>query len=117
MNKINRQDIKRKIEILTLARDRIKLGNDNYICFAIRMAVYNKSTEWQKAGSEIIKYIDTALNADTNIESVNFGSINTLGGWQLDNMCNLGKNGIKMRDCRMQWIDWMINCYKEDFKV
>lgn len=107
------KDIKDKIRLLKLVRTRINNQNEFYICNAT-FRLGEEKPELAKAGGQIRSYIRTALNADSNINEIHFGGICTLDNW-------IGRYRRDYTDgsraARLQWIDWMINCYEEYYKV
>lgn len=96
------KEVENKIKLLKLVRNRIENGYEFYICNASKKVAAN-NTSLKTADQQIRSYIMKALNTYT------------LDDWILTHQPK-SEYINKMKQARLMWIDWMINCYMEDNK-
>lgn len=111
------KNIKHKIKLLKLVRERIESQNEYFIRNAIyRITAESKYKELFDAGVYLVEYISQSLNAQC--KKWNDDVITTLDVWIKHYRPEQYERGfgIQIRQSRLDWIDWMINCYEEDFK-
>lgn len=102
MDKIN--EFALKIQILNLAKKRLKSENSHYVCHAIRdstaYSIDHDKIDIAKAKSDLLRYISKELENHY-----------TLGIWIKDNRPDFQLNALT--EYRIQWIDWMIEQYED----
>lgn len=110
--KVNKE-VKNKIKLLELVKNRIEKGYDCFICNATR-SIARRHTELKQADEQIRGYIRKAMSADSPDYRIN-PIFYTLDDWLL---CHQPKSEYRfeLKQARLMWIDWMINCYLEDNK-
>lgn len=96
----------RMIQALLLVKAAIaaRAGQTNWICHAL-INVTDSQPHLRTAAIQLMEYITASLD----------GEGITLGGW-LFARDKVFRSEAELRACRLQWIDWMINCLKEDMK-
>lgn len=99
-----------KIKVLQLARavvarPKYKAG----LCYALSLACSNQRQLWP-AAAHMKKYVTRVLGPNMFLE----GWLRRNAGVQVYHSYDTPRNRRKMRATRLAWIDWMIQCYKED---
>jgi hypothetical protein len=107
-----------KIKMLQGARRRIRTGHTRFVCYAItneRESMLLKN--WELAGQashDLKRYIEKVLGLSAYLD-----------GWIARKRPKINKTfknrpqdqvQTRMRAIRIQWIDWMIDCLKEDLQ-
>jgi hypothetical protein len=94
-----------KIEVLQRARKKFKTGMYPGICSAI-FSSYNC---WHE------RHLDAAGMALTDYISESLGNRAAyLGQWLSVDRPQLSRSDKNMKKYRLQWIDWMLSCLRED---
>lgn len=101
--------IPEKITILNQAKEEIRKGYSTGLCNAISSAKmevkYVEGADYEtisQAAMELSSYVQRVLNMNS-----------WLPGWQKENGFER-RSVAQQRQDRMDWIDWMIKCYRED---
>ena len=97
-------DFRTKIDILVEARLRIKSGSDNFVCFAIYKAADDMLLGLDRA-RELREYIMRQIKPYSN-----------LADWARHKRPKFSRDESSMRDHRVQWIEWMIQQYRDQIK-
>jgi hypothetical protein len=93
-----------KIEVLQRARKKIKSGEFRGICAAIYWSYYlTEESKYRLAANNLRDYISKRL-----------GNYVYLDQWLERDQPELSRNANSMKRYRLQWIDWMLSCLRED---
>lgn len=95
------QHIKLKIKLLTEAKEYIKTGRCQGICSALQLSGMRHITAHRNARRQLLAYISQSLVGYLWLE-----------GWQSYHKFR-GRSELRVRQDRLDWIDWMIADYKK----
>lgn len=95
------QHIKLKIKLLTEAKEYVTTGRAIGICTAIRMSGQRNTTAHRNARTQLLSYISKSLCGYLWLER-----------WQSAKKFR-GRSELRVRQDRMDWIDWMIADYQK----
>lgn len=103
-NRLKIEDFKAKIDILVKARLRIKSGSDNFVCFAVHKAADDMRLGLDRA-RELREYIMRQIKPYSNLDD-----------WVRHKRSKFNRDKNSMCDHRVQWIEWMIQQYRDQIK-
>ena len=98
-----------KIKLLNCARKLIKSGKNEYICVALRASRDSYYGIYGFYGYDVVRELKSYI-------SNQLGDCTTLDEWikNRSRYKNLNQSLKAMRKYRLQWIDWMLSCLRED---
>lgn len=94
-----------KIEVLKAVRQRIESKQSHYICVALAMirASPTCSESFRQASIALAFYVARMLEGHAKLEERAWNHVYGKGALKY-----LYPSASEMRECRLQWIDWMI---------
>lgn len=103
-----------KVAALKHARKLISSGKTGYICIALSSYAVDKETiAALKAVEYLHQYINEQLKGEGALDYwlLSNGNLSTIHDVQ-SCWCSRSKYGKKIRQTRLNWIDWMLKCYE-----